>query len=266
MQAYNFTDKRLHQFCQVIAKVNRTVVPKQEDDSHTNLYFESIEKKVCGRWFQQNDKTYLFALDLVNFCFQLLDDKKELVSQFHIKGKTLIEIEEEIEKGFGLLHLPTEGLMKKLHFEIPSYESIDTICKKPTTTELTTWTAHRSIANEACMLLLGLAQVESEIRIWPHHFDTGVYFEAKNHLGIGFGLAMQDEMAKDSYFYLSANPENYKIQYTNLPNEYFWRWEISDDWTGAILPLKELEGKYYEEKIYLLSGFIKTIYNWMIKQ
>jgi len=266
MQSYNNIDKNIHQICQIIAKVNRSLVSKQEDDSHTNLYFESIEKRIYGRWFQQNDNNYILALNLVDFTFLLLADNKEIVKQFQIEGKTLTEIEENVEKSFDTLQLPTKGLMKKLHFEIPSYTFIDSIWEKPKMIELNNWVTYRSIANEICVLLIGIAQAKSEVRIWPHHFDTGIYFKAKRKLGIGFGLAMKDNMVNDSYFYISAYPENYNIQYNNLPNKGNWKWEINENWKGAILTLEELDKKPYKEKINQLVDFMKTTYNWIIKQ
>jgi len=266
MQSYNTIDKKIHQICQIIAKVNRSLVPKEEDDSHTNLYFEPIEKRIYGRWFQQNDNKYILALNLVDFTFLLLADNKEIVMQLQIEGKTLTEIETDIEKHFNSLNFSTEGLMKKLHFEIPSYDFIDSTWEKPDINELNTWAAYRSIANEMCMLLLGIAQAKSEVRIWPHHFDTGIYFKVKEKLGIGFGLAMQDDMTNNPYFYISAYPESYDIQYDNLPSNDNWKWEISKNWKGAFLTLKELDNKSDKEKRNQLIDFIQTTYSWMIKQ
>jgi len=266
MLSYNTIDKKIHQICQVIAKVNRSLVPKQDDDSHTNLYFEPIEKRIYGRWFQQNDNDYILALNLDNFSFLLLADNKEIVKQFQIEGKTLVEIEKDIAQAFGTLNLPTEGLMDELHFDIPTYSFIDEIWEKPEATELNNWITYRSIANEACLLLLGLAQAKSEIRIWPHHFDTGIYIKVKSKLGIGFGLAMKDEMAMDTYFYISAYPEKYNIQYDNLPNTQYGEWAINENWKGGILTIKELEEKSDKEKRDVLIDFIKTTYSWIIRQ
>lgn len=266
MPSYNSTDKKLHQLSQIIAKVNRSLVPKQADDSHTNLYFEPIEKRIYGRWFEHNDDRYIFALQLVEFSFLLLAEDKEIVKSFPIEGKTTSKIEKEIANGFEALGLSTKDLMGKLHFDIPSYPFANGIWEKPGSEELNTWAANRAIANQACALFLGIAQSESEIRIWPHHFDTGVYCKVKKGLGIGFGLAMEDEMAKDSYFYMSAYPEDYSIQYDDLPASSSWRWEVSDNWKGAVLPLKGLGGKSEKEKMVLLTNYVEASYNWMIKQ
>jgi len=46
MQEYIKVDQYLHQLVQVIAKANRTFVQEKEDDSHTNLYFDSLGEKI----------------------------------------------------------------------------------------------------------------------------------------------------------------------------------------------------------------------------
>lgn len=35
-------EEKIHQLAQIIAKANRTLVPAQADDSHSNLYFDSL--------------------------------------------------------------------------------------------------------------------------------------------------------------------------------------------------------------------------------
>ncbi|MFT5886141.1 MAG: hypothetical protein ACI9IP_002605 [Arcticibacterium sp.] len=42
MTGYTQTDQQLHWLSQIIAKANRTYVPAEEDDSHTNLYFNAL--------------------------------------------------------------------------------------------------------------------------------------------------------------------------------------------------------------------------------
>ena len=48
MQEYINTDRQLHWLSQVITKVNRSFVPAEKDDSHTNLYFDVIQKGIYG--------------------------------------------------------------------------------------------------------------------------------------------------------------------------------------------------------------------------
>ena len=46
----------------------------------------------------------------------------------------------------------------------------------------------------------------SEVRIWPHHFDTGClgYFDTKKNVSVGLGLAIPDKNVDDWYFYASG--------------------------------------------------------------
>ena len=189
-----------------------------------------------------------------------------MLKEFEVAGRTSKEIETEIINVFDSLQIPTKDLMQDLHFEIPAYPFIDDKWEKPVEAELKNWTANRTLANEAYMLLLGLTQSESEIRIWPHHFDTGIYFKVKKDLGIGFGLAMKDNMVKDAYYYMAAYPENYKIKYENLPKGEIWKWQLGEHWNGAILPLKSLEGMTREKKENHLSDYMQSASAWMLKQ
>ena len=56
MQEYNNIDKKIHQLSQIIAKVNRTFVPKKADDSHTNFFFDPLSHRLYGRWIKTKDQ------------------------------------------------------------------------------------------------------------------------------------------------------------------------------------------------------------------
>ena len=53
-------------------------------------------------------------------------------------------------------------------------------------------------------LLNHFLQTNVEARIWPHHFDTGIYAMPNEDIGLGFGLAMNDGLVGEPYFYLAA--------------------------------------------------------------
>jgi len=48
MQEYNNIGQIIHQLSQVLAKFNRTFVPKKEDEGHTNLYFGPISHRISA--------------------------------------------------------------------------------------------------------------------------------------------------------------------------------------------------------------------------
>jgi hypothetical protein len=266
MTEYIILDQRIHLLCQSIAKVNRTLVPKKEDDSHTNLYFDPIEKRMYGHWFNEGKEKLICTLDLQTLNFEFLNDRHEVCASVLAIGKIIIEIEQEIEKSLFQLGIPTEGIALALDFEIPKYDFADKQIEILDPESLKEWCGYRAIANSVCNDLLGLAQVPGEVRIWPHHFDTGIYFEPNTQIGIGFGLAMEDSIIRCPYYYLSAYPKNGSINYEDAPTSDNWAWEISDDFKGCVLPLTLLKGLSENERNILISDYLSTNYHWLLKQ
>jgi len=160
------------------------------------------------------------------------------------------------------LGLNPKGFRAELHYTIPDYsftkETIQAIPEK----SLEEWIRIRRMANEACVLLLGHAQSEGEIRIWPHHFDTGIYTKINSKISLGFGLAMQDAMAGSPYFYMSGYPAQGKLEYNHLPSNGPWKWQTKTDWQGAYLPLTEFDSKTIKDQESLLHLFLSSVFNW----
>ena len=262
MQPYTKTDQQLHWLSQVIAKANRTFVPKEEDDSHTNLYYDSLGNRITGRWIASDHKSVLFTLNLFNQHFEVLDSALKVSFSIRTIDRKLSEVEEEIEKLLPLIGLSSEGFLVEMHFNIPEYgfreKPIQVIKKEG----LEGWKHYRQLANEACNLLLGHTQLSSEIRIWPHHFDTGIYVEMNEKIGMGFGLAMEDNMVGAPYLYMTGYSNNESIIYENLPEGDHWYWELNDNWQGAVLPIDKLEKEPEAEEKKIINYFILDALEW----
>lgn len=183
MNNYVKTDEQLHWLCQVIAKTNRSFVPKIADDSHTNLYFDWLGKRIVGRWIESQGGGMLFALNLDNLQFQWLNSKYQIISSFETVGKKLDTVEKEIAENLDRLGLNPNGFTDRMHYEIPNYPFKNEDIKSPSKQSLKEWIYFRNLANKVCTVLLGHLQIEGEIRIWPHHFDTGIYVLTKNEMG-----------------------------------------------------------------------------------
>jgi hypothetical protein len=266
MTDYTNTDQRIHLLSQLIAKVNRTFVPKKEDDSHTNLYFDSIGKRIYGRWFEANTERLVFSLHLTTLHFELLNDQLEVLSSVLAIGKTIAEIEETVEKEVTQLGISAAGLKLPLHFEIPQYKFTSHPIQPIDQQKLIEWCGYRSIANQVCNDLLGLAQTPGEIRIWPHHFDTGIYFEPNKKIGIGFGFAMEDSMVGAPYLYISGYPKDRTIIYQNAPTSENWQWEISENWKGCVLPLPKLKDLAENDRNTVIADYLSATYHWFLNQ
>jgi hypothetical protein len=266
MHNYTQSDQQIHWLSQIIAKANRTYVPKKADDSHTNLYFDPLGNRIAGRWISMNDGDIIFTLNLDNQTFEIIDRTQKIVASIPIISFRISEVERKIESLLSNFGLNPKGFSANLHFEIPNYEFTEEPIQIINPKSINEWKHYRQIANEACSLLLGHAQVWEEIRIWPHHFDTGIYATVKKGLGLGFGLAMEDAMVNAPYFYMSGYPDNGSINYNNLPEGKEWKWELREHWNGAILPLFHLEDKTATEQMHILSNYIFETFNWFIKQ
>ncbi len=266
MQEYNKTDQQLHWLSQVLAKTGRAFVPEKEDDSHTNLYFDPVAGRLCGRWIVQEKQKSMLTLNLASMQFEWLDRYFEVKHSTSVVDKSLEEIEKEVAIFPSSLGMPSEKMFEALHFEIPRY-GFNSIAQKDLSDEgLRQWKFFRYLANLASLDFMGFVQAESEIRIWPHHFDTGVYTQLTPGFGLGFGLAMEDSIAGQPYFYLAGYASDQQIQYTNLPALKTGKWITGENWNGAILPLGDLDTRKLEANLSVIEGFIRSAGNWYLSQ
>lgn len=134
------------------------------------------------------------------------------------------------------LQADAPGFLKAMHYEIPDYGFKEEVIKKWKSADLDLWIKYRHLANEACALLANHLNKAVAIRIWPHHFDTGIYMELNKQTGVGFGWAMADDKVNEGYFYFSAYGLNdTKINYDSVSNLSAGRWITGNEWNGAVL-------------------------------
>lgn len=266
MQEYNKTDQQLHWLSQTIAKANRTYVTTKPDDSHTNLYYDILDNRIVGRWINNGSDTIMLTLNLESLHFEWLNSAKEVIQSVASIGKVTSDIENELAAGLSNLHLKQAGFTNELHFQIPDYSFKGEVIQAINEDNMHQWKTYRKLANVLCGLVLGYLELEGEIRIWPHHFDTGIYVEMNKKMGIGFGLAMEDSMAGAPYFYLSGYHIHKTLTYNDLPALAEGRWEIGEHWKGAILPINELSSGIFEENRDSISNYLKRSINWYLRQ
>jgi hypothetical protein len=264
MQEYNNTDRQLHWLSQVLTKANRAYVPEQKDDSHTNLYFDALEKRILGRWIDVPKGKIILALNLQSFSFEWLDLKHNTLHEVSALNNSMKHLEQNVSQYPGSLNMRTETFSLPLHFEISDYK-IEKLNEDDISEDgLKSWIYFRHLANMACQDMLGYLQLESEIRIWPHHFDTGIYTQVTEYFGLGFGLAMEDTMVGQAYFYLSGYNAESPISYLNLKQLNAGKWEIGERWNGAVLPINAIPDASSEEALKLIQNFIKETTSWFL--
>lgn len=261
MQEYNLIDQQIHQLSQIIAKVSRSFVPKKDDDSHTNLYFDPLSHRLYGRWIDTPKGLVILALNISGFNYEILDANRTILHSIEAEGKTYDVLEGLVANSLSDLGLDVSGVMEPLHFEIPVYPFLAETLSSFTSESLSIWEKQRSLANQASYWLLGYLQTDSELRIWPHHFDTGIYTEVNSSISLGFGLAMTDSIAGGPYFYLSGYGLNdHTISYESLSDLPFGKWVVGENWKGAVLSIEEMKGDQSK-----LQEFLVSASQWFLK-
>ena len=265
MDSYVATDQKIHLIAQLIAKVNRSYVPEKDDDSHTNLYLDPLRQKLLGRWFEIDKQRFIAALNLNSFELELVNESLTAVRSQKIDGLTFNEIEEQWITQLERHNFDVAELSQALHFEIPEYQFSKDAMVLPSQEEVRHWLNFRTLANRACQDVLGMAQVQGEVRIWPHHFDTGIYFELNSKLGIGFGLAMSDSILNQPYFYMSAYSKQGNIDFKKLPQLNSGAWISNSNYQGAVLGMEQVSGINGNSQ-HVLNSFIVDSFDTYLKQ
>lgn len=259
---YNDSDRKLHWLSQVITKVNKAFVPERDDDSHTNLSLDSVGSRLLGRWIDVRGGRVILSLNIHAMTFEWLDENQNIINEVQVADRTMEQLLLEVAVYPDSLTMDTGQIFSPLHFEIPDYGIQSLHIEDVSATGLGSWLKYRDLANIACQDMLTHLQAESEIRIWPHHFDTGIYAGVKKDLGFGFGLAMKDSMVGSPYFYLAGYGEGVNDAGRELPGLSVGRWEIDGPWKGAVLPLDRLLGKNFTEMLDDIRSFILEVSGW----
>ncbi len=98
----------------------------------------------------------------------------------------------------------------------------------------------RVLAQHAIEKVVKTYELSTDIRIWPHHFDTGGFASLSNtKFHIGFGLAIPGSLCDDHYFYLSAYSNNKMVATEGFKKLDQGTW-IDDGFKGGILSAKEV--------------------------
>lgn len=261
METYNKVDKRIHQLSQILAKLGRSFGQKQEDDSHTNLYFDPVSNRLMSRWVSTSNGKGCLGLNLDTYSYEWLNHTLEVVDEIGIEGKTTRQLEARVGNLLAGEGLDVSDFATALHFEIPSYSFADEPWALLDSKGVEQWKSLRSKANEACLHATQHFLVNGEIRIWPHHFDTGIYVEVHGQLGVGFGFAMEDSLAGSPYFYLTGYPATGTLDFESAAQPGVGKWLVSEYWQGAVLPITSLEMLNDHEQRQAILTFISEAGN-----
>jgi hypothetical protein len=230
------TIKELHIAAQYLAAAGISFIEKKADDSHTNLGWNRDKERM---------ETHVFNADFklgLNVNFPKLEwiKNEEVINYIELNGKSHKEISSWITE-----QAKQNNISKKyayqFHYDLPYDEITDDYKFSLNTNELKNISSEFTKAQVAFEQFLAQNKLDFPIRIWPHHFDLGIYTKLDNETYMGGGLAIPDSLVDDFYFYASGYKNGNPIETKSFSKMEFGAWR--SDWNGATLAASHLDEK-----------------------
>ena len=258
INALNEADCTLHSLAQLIARTGTTQLPTQPDDSQANIDWNADRHRLEGRSFLQHGRLLKLVIDLSTFSLQFVADAGEPVASFAAGNRTPADATnwwQTVMQNWGL------DTTKPLSYALTTAPILPTL---PYTRPagLMDWANWRTTASQQLTALNALSGRESEVRIWPHHFDTGVYYSIPDETGaegaaIWAGYAIADSVCNEPYFYLSGYNSHSPIDFGAASGLTVGQWLTTPDWQGACLPVSDATAPDQ------ISRFLGESYAWI---
>lgn len=247
--------EQLHLAAQYLAAFGNSFLENKADDSQANLAWNDVDRWLMTR--AVSDDTYQLALSFQDFKLIWLANGQaqqtlELNDTSHTQVLTFINEQvnaSAIAKPYSYC----------TNYPIPYPALTDASTFKLVDEHRMWYMANKLTMAKLCFQqFLKTHQLASEIRVWPHHFDMGIYAPITDSLAIGAGLAIPDSLVpEDFYCYISGWLKGEAIDNSVFNALTLGRWH-TDDFNGATLPVTNL----MQEDV---SLFLKETYN-AIKQ
>lgn len=230
---------QLHLAAQYLAAAGISFVDKKDDDSHTNLGFSIKKESLITR--NLDEKPITLSLNYQTFGLEWNDNNS--ITTLLLDGKTHKEVLEWIDSMASKSKL-SKSYTYDLHYELPYQITEEYIFNLEDTSILQQLKEQRILANSVLEEFLKVNKLDSEIRIWPHHFDTGAFapIEDSSGISIGLGMAIPDTMIDDYYFYISGYQGHDGVDTSGFKELSIGTWK-NDGFKGAVLPITGIDEK-----------------------
>ena len=243
--------KTMHLAAQYLAAAGINFVEHKADDSHTSLLFISSNGTLNTFPLNENEDT----LSLNYKTFSLEWNSTNATVSYGLHGKTHAETLAWL-KSQALNAGITKPYAYSFHYDLP-YTITDDFVYQLEESQLKNLLDARILAQSSIASFLLENKIDSDARVWPHHFDTGSYVpnfdEDKN--AIGFGLAIPDTVQDSFYFYLVMYDANGSVDTSSFEPLEFGIWK-KEGFKGAVLPITDAKDE--ETVVTFLNQALKT--------
>lgn len=232
-----------HIASQFIAMAGKYLIEEKEDDSHTNMTFVSDKNLFVGKVLPNQLHV---ALQIESLYLQIVREDFTVVKQFALEGKSKLQAFNLLKQCLSDTGLDVTSLSQDLHYEMPDYEFTDESIFSFDDNDVFEQNAlYRHNAEVILKDIVSGLKKETEINVWPHHFDTGslvpLKYDDKGALSqyFGIGFAIPDTMIDEAYFYLSFWSSEAIIELETPPALPYGIW-MMPIWDGAVLRLSDI--------------------------
>lgn len=222
-------EKMMHLAAQYLAAAGISFLDKKDDDSHTNLGLSRGTGRLQTHPLSANGD--ILSLDYTDFSLRW--DAQNNSSIFPLNGATHAQVLTWLQETSKTIL--NRDYTYKFHYDLPYPIRPDFMFELLSEKRLKELLDFRILAQSTLEEILAVYRLESSIRIWPHHFDTGAYAKVNDRFAIGFGLAIPDTLCTTHYFYISGYEGHDAISTTGFAQLSFGEWK-DNGFKGGLLP------------------------------
>ena len=246
-RARDLTDARLqlHHAAQIVTAMGISYLPKQSDDSHTNLGWLDEFSALASHPVQASSSIQL-AVRPHPFALLLLENG-ETSASFTLDGHTVADAAAWVKDCVSKRGLDDGAFTLAKHYTIPSHPVGESASFNASDLqafdELSAWFSDSSQILEA---IVAVTPNAAPVRCWPHHFDIASLVEVAPGKTVGFGMEPGDVYYAEPYFYVNMYPFPAAAPTSSLPGGGTWH---SHEWIGAVLPGSRLDRDGQREQV-----------------
>lgn len=231
----NTHQNKLHHLAQFPAAFGASFLPAREDQSHTTMAWSIAKSSLVSQTYHDVH----LELEYPGLMFYLVSkDKKHTYDPL---GATLSDLDHWIRETLSEIGIDPSPFSRDMGFTLSTPDDVFISLDNDDEKILLQLTEERNIAQKALSTIREKSDVNcSEIRVWPHHFDTAMlmYPEAENkNKGLSFGYSPANAISNTPYYYASAWSDK-EIDYSNLPELKHGKWHLNK-WKGALIPVNQ---------------------------
>ena len=227
-------EKQMHLAAQYLAAAGISFLSKKDDDSHTNLGFDSTNGTLSTHMLSENKDVLSLNYQEFSLDWNSLNGTSSIPLDGATHREIVIWISEQSQK---MLNKKYEY---NFHYDLPYSVTDDFTFKLTDASKLKRLLDLRILAQVSLESILTANVLTASIRVWPHHFDTGIYTKLPDtEIFIGCGLAIPDTHCEDHYFYASGYQNGKSIDTSSFGKLENGEWR-NNGFFGAIISATQL--------------------------